>query len=93
MIFKDLKIEIHRFLDNSTAQNIKYSWTEDEVQTARMLFYLRVIPTCIERVPTEVYRNVVAPTMFLYPVLRNMFLQILLSFFLVYYLLSYYQAN
>ncbi|CAK9321676.1 unnamed protein product [Citrullus colocynthis] len=52
--------------DNFIGQKIQYSWTKDEVQTARMLFYVRVIPTCIERVPTQVYGKVVAPTMFLY---------------------------
>ncbi|XP_023539379.1 uncharacterized protein LOC111800037 [Cucurbita pepo subsp. pepo] len=52
--------------DSSIGQKLQYTWTEDEVQTARMLFYIRVIPTCIERVPTQVYRKVVAPTMFLY---------------------------
>ncbi|TYK19457.1 uncharacterized protein E5676_scaffold443G001100 [Cucumis melo var. makuwa] len=52
--------------DNSIGQKIKYSWVKDEVQTARMLFYIRVIPTCIEHVPTQVYGKVVAPTMFLY---------------------------
>ncbi|XP_038903923.1 uncharacterized protein LOC120090375 isoform X2 [Benincasa hispida] len=52
--------------DNSIGRITKYSWTKDEVQTARMLFYVRVIPTCIERVPTQVYGKVVAPTMFLY---------------------------
>lgn len=83
MLYKDLKIDIHHFVDNSIGQKLKYTWTEDEVQTARMLFYLRVIPTCIERVPTQVYRKVVAPTMFLYPVLRSMFLPILLSFFVL----------
>ncbi|XP_050942459.1 uncharacterized protein LOC103490955 isoform X2 [Cucumis melo] len=52
--------------DNSIGQKIKYSWVKDEVQTARMLFYIRVIPTCVEHVPTQVYGKVVAPTMFLY---------------------------
>ncbi|KAL5543233.1 hypothetical protein UlMin_010943 [Ulmus minor] len=44
----------------------EYLWYNDEVQTSRILFYLRVIPTCIERVPSPVFRNVAAPTMFLY---------------------------
>lgn len=99
ILFKDLKIEIHCFPDNFIGQKIQYSWTKDEVQTARMLFYVRVIPTCIERVPTQVYGKVVAPTMFLYPVLRransSLFLFFLASssFFLVSCLLSYYQVN
>ncbi|KAF5729386.1 hypothetical protein HS088_TW21G01551 [Tripterygium wilfordii] len=44
----------------------EYLWSKDEVQTARILFYLRVIPTCIERLPAPLFSNVVAPTMFLY---------------------------
>lgn len=43
-----------------------YVWFKDEVQTARILFYLRVIPTCISHLPSDVFRNVVASTMFLY---------------------------
>ncbi|OWM88420.1 hypothetical protein CDL15_Pgr003832 [Punica granatum] len=39
---------------------------QDGVQTARILFYLRVIPTFIERLPSNVFRDSVAPTMFLY---------------------------
>lgn len=83
-----MKIEIHCFLDSSIGQKLQYTWTEDEVQTARMLFYIRVIPTCIERVPTQVYRKVVAPTMFLYPVLVNVFSRIPLSLFL-FFLVNY----
>ncbi|OUZ99491.1 hypothetical protein BVC80_8973g39 [Macleaya cordata] len=45
---------------------MEYNWGKDNVQTARILFYLRVIPTCVERVPAPVFRKVVAPTMFLY---------------------------
>ncbi|XP_061337392.1 uncharacterized protein LOC133284405 isoform X2 [Gastrolobium bilobum] len=47
-------------------QKTKYLWSKDEVQTARILFYLRVIPTFIECLPSHVFRNMVAPTMFLY---------------------------
>ncbi|MQM12533.1 hypothetical protein Taro_045451 [Colocasia esculenta] len=43
-----------------------YVWSEDEVQTARMLFYLRVIPTCITHIPGDIFGQAVAPTMFLY---------------------------
>ncbi|KAA8521948.1 hypothetical protein F0562_012737 [Nyssa sinensis] len=50
----------------SSLQTMDYIWSKDEVQTARILFYLRVIPTCIERLPTPMFRKVVAPTMFLY---------------------------
>ncbi|XP_043722199.1 uncharacterized protein LOC122669494 [Telopea speciosissima] len=50
----------------SCLDKMEYTWSKDDVQTARILFYLRVIPTCIERVPGTVFRKVVAPTMFLY---------------------------
>uniref|UniRef100_A0A6P4A1I2 uncharacterized protein LOC107421869 n=1 Tax=Ziziphus jujuba TaxID=326968 RepID=A0A6P4A1I2_ZIZJJ len=52
--------------DFAFLRKMEYIWSKDEVQTARILFYLRVIPTCIERLPTPVFRKVVAPTMFLY---------------------------
>ncbi|EEF47960.1 uncharacterized protein LOC8275519 [Ricinus communis] len=45
---------------------VEYRWFKDEVQTARILFYLRVIPTCVERLPGAAFSRVVAPTMFLY---------------------------
>ncbi|KAG9445152.1 hypothetical protein H6P81_016492 [Aristolochia fimbriata] len=57
------------YLDLTSHQafrKIKYSWSEDEVQMARVLFYLRVIPTCIEYVPHHEFGKIVAPTMFLY---------------------------
>ncbi|XP_048131670.1 uncharacterized protein LOC115746436 isoform X2 [Rhodamnia argentea] len=44
----------------------EYCWSTDDVQTARILFCLRVIPTCIERLLSPVLRKFVAPTMFLY---------------------------
>ncbi|XP_021742128.1 uncharacterized protein LOC110708330 [Chenopodium quinoa] len=47
-------------------QNGNYVWSKDEVQTARILFYLRVIPTCISHLPSDVFQEVVAATMFLY---------------------------
>ncbi|XP_009766694.1 uncharacterized protein [Nicotiana sylvestris] len=50
----------------TTFQKMEYLWTTDEVQTARILFYLRVIPTCVECIPASVFRKVLAPTMFLY---------------------------
>ncbi|CAN4127470.1 unnamed protein product [Withania somnifera] len=50
----------------SSFHKMEYKWTTDEVQTARILFYLRVIPTCIECIPASVFRKVLAPTMFLY---------------------------
>ncbi|CAH8258102.1 unnamed protein product [Arabidopsis lyrata] len=47
-------------------QRIKYEWSRDDVQTSRILFYLRVIPTCIGRLSASDFRGVVASTMFLY---------------------------
>ncbi|XP_058104693.1 uncharacterized protein LOC131248431 [Magnolia sinica] len=47
-------------------RGMEYIWYKDDVQTARILFYLRVIPTCIERVPHHVFRKTATPTMFLY---------------------------
>ncbi|KAI3453620.1 hypothetical protein Pfo_010283 [Paulownia fortunei] len=44
----------------------EYLWSTDEVQTARIIFYMRVIPTCVDRLPASVFKKVVAPTMFLY---------------------------
>ena len=50
---------------------MEYQWYKDEVQTARILFYLRVIPTCVERLPDLTFRKIVAPIMFLYPLLNT----------------------
>lgn len=47
-------------------KGIRYAWFKDEVQTARLLFYLRVLPTCISLIPASVFGKLVAPTMFLY---------------------------
>lgn len=47
-------------------QKMVNAWSKDEVQTARILFYLRVLPTCIERLPSPIFRKIVAPIMFLY---------------------------
>nr|CAD1840728.1 unnamed protein product [Ananas comosus var. bracteatus] len=49
-----------------TLDGTRYDWSKDEVQTARMLFYLRVIPTCIGLVPASMFANKVASIMFLY---------------------------
>ncbi|CAI9118028.1 OLC1v1019530C2 [Oldenlandia corymbosa var. corymbosa] len=49
-----------------TRLKLHHTWLTDDVQTARILFYMRVIPTCIEHIPTTVFRKVVASTMFLY---------------------------
>lgn len=44
----------------------EYYWYKDEVQTARIFFYLRILPTCLERIPDVVFGMEVAPLMFLY---------------------------
>ncbi|KAH7863080.1 hypothetical protein Vadar_013097 [Vaccinium darrowii] len=51
---------------SSSSQITEHTWWKDEVQTSRILFYLRVIPTCIECLPVPEFRKVVAPIMFLY---------------------------
>ncbi|KAF8027425.1 hypothetical protein BT93_E0355 [Corymbia citriodora subsp. variegata] len=57
---------IPSYADLTVGQGSEYCWSTDDVQTARVLFYLRVIPTCIERLLSAVFRKSVAPTMFLY---------------------------
>ncbi|ESW20633.1 hypothetical protein PHAVU_005G003000 [Phaseolus vulgaris] len=53
-------------LTNIPDQKTNYLWSKNEVQTARILFCLRVIPTFVECLPSLVFRNIVAPIMFLY---------------------------
>lgn len=65
----DLKRSLYVFVE--FVQKGEYTWFKDEVQTARISFYLRVIPTCIERLPSSLFSRVVAPTMFLYPEFNN----------------------
>ncbi|KAF3336159.1 hypothetical protein FCM35_KLT20666 [Carex littledalei] len=43
-----------------------YHWSKDDVQTARVLFYLRVIPTFVSIIPASLFAKKVASTMFLY---------------------------
>ncbi|WVZ78092.1 hypothetical protein U9M48_025857 [Paspalum notatum var. saurae] len=43
-----------------------YIWHRDEVQTSRILFYLRVVPTCAGLIPVHMIRDKVAPIMSLY---------------------------
>ncbi|KAB2078767.1 hypothetical protein ES319_A06G186800v1 [Gossypium barbadense] len=59
-------VDLTTWQDFSSKQKMGYEWSKDEVQTARVLFYVRVIPTCIERLPAHVFRRVVTPAMFLY---------------------------
>ncbi|KAK1438680.1 hypothetical protein QVD17_04490 [Tagetes erecta] len=49
-----------------TSNKMEFTWSKDEMQTSRILFYLRVIPTCAECIPTSVFRKTVAPILFLY---------------------------
>ena len=58
---------LHNLTDLAFRRKTEYVWYKDEVQTARVLFYLRVVATCIEHLPSPVFGKVVAPTMFLYP--------------------------
>ncbi|GAB4856971.1 hypothetical protein Ancab_014884 [Ancistrocladus abbreviatus] len=51
---------------DSCLQKMKYIWSKDDVQTARILFYLRVIPTSVQRLPSAVFRTMVASVTFLY---------------------------
>lgn len=67
MPFRYIYTSYFSFVGPSSLNKLDYIWSKDDVQTARILFYLRVIPTCIEQVPASVFREVVAPTMFLYP--------------------------
>ncbi|KAL4188100.1 hypothetical protein AMTRI_Chr09g42410 [Amborella trichopoda] len=43
-----------------------YSWSQDDVQTARVFFYLRVLSTCMGHTPVSAFKKSVVPTMFLY---------------------------
>ncbi|XVF15194.1 hypothetical protein REPUB_Repub09cG0129500 [Reevesia pubescens] len=64
-------VDLTTWQDFSAKQKMEYEWSKDEVQTSRVLFYMRVIPTCVERLPAHVFRRVVAPTLFLYPKIHD----------------------
>ncbi|KAJ9546181.1 hypothetical protein OSB04_025888 [Centaurea solstitialis] len=49
-----------------SSNKMEFTWSKDEMQTSRILFYLRVIPTCAERIPASVFRKTVSPILFLY---------------------------
>ncbi|XP_023737509.1 uncharacterized protein LOC111885484 [Lactuca sativa] len=49
-----------------SSNKMEFTWCKDEMQTSRILFYLRVIPTCAEYIPSSVFRKTVAPILFLY---------------------------
>lgn len=55
------------FIDLPSLAGTKYIWHRDEVQTSRILFYLRVVPTCVGLIPAHMIRDKVASIMFLYP--------------------------
>lgn len=52
--------------DLLTLDGTRYIWYRDEVQTSRILFYLRVLPTCISLIPAQIIRDKLASIMFLY---------------------------
>ncbi|XP_020172221.3 uncharacterized protein [Aegilops tauschii subsp. strangulata] len=52
--------------DLLTLDGTRYICYADEVQTSRILFYLRVMPTCISLIPTHLIRDKLAPVIFLY---------------------------
>lgn len=49
-----------------SSNKMEFTWSKDEMQTSRILFYLRVIPTCAECIPASVFRKTVSPILFLY---------------------------
>ncbi|XP_076918267.1 uncharacterized protein LOC143578642 [Bidens hawaiensis] len=49
-----------------SSNKMEFTWSKDKMQTSRILFYMRVIPTCAEGIPTSVFRKTVAPILFLY---------------------------
>ncbi|VAI42805.1 unnamed protein product [Triticum turgidum subsp. durum] len=52
--------------DLLTLDGTRYICYTDEVQTSRILFYLRVMPTCINLIPTHLIRDKLSPVIFLY---------------------------
>ncbi|XP_062224248.1 uncharacterized protein LOC133922781 [Phragmites australis] len=52
--------------DLPTLAGTRYIWHRDDVETSRMLFYLRVVPTCVGLIPAHMIRDKVASIMFLY---------------------------
>uniref|UniRef100_A0A7N0V4C9 Uncharacterized protein n=1 Tax=Kalanchoe fedtschenkoi TaxID=63787 RepID=A0A7N0V4C9_KALFE len=58
--------DLTRPQDFTFLRDKRYAWSDDEVQTARILFYMRVVPTCVEQLPAQVFKKTIAPTMFLY---------------------------
>jgi hypothetical protein len=60
-------------IDFPSLAGTRYIWHKDEVQTSRILFYLRVVPTCVGLIPAHMIRDKVASIMFLYPFLLYYF--------------------
>ncbi|CAN6466465.1 unnamed protein product [Victoria cruziana] len=53
-------------ITNQQGWNVNYIWVKDEVQTARILFFLRVLPPCAEKILTSLFQKFLAPVVFLY---------------------------
>ncbi|XP_072982122.1 uncharacterized protein [Typha latifolia] len=58
--------ELTKDLGSLTLNGKRYIWSKDEVQTARILFYMRVIPTYVSLIPPSLFGERVASTVFLY---------------------------
>jgi hypothetical protein len=69
------------FIDLPSLAGTRYIWHRDEVQTSRMLFYLRVVPTCVGLIPAHMIRDKVASIMFLYPFYIPLYCFVFLFFY------------
>lgn len=47
--------------------SLTVSWGQNEVQTSRVLFYFRVLPLCLTKMPEATFAEEIAPAMLLYP--------------------------
>ncbi|XP_057840574.2 uncharacterized protein LOC131050419 isoform X2 [Cryptomeria japonica] len=57
----------HRlFIGASNLLSSEFHWYKDELQTARIFFYLRILPACMEKISGALFQLEVAPLMFLY---------------------------
>jgi hypothetical protein len=81
-----IKIYLWYVVDLLTVDETRYACYMDEVQTSRVLFYLRVMPTCITLIPAHIIRDKVAPVMFLYPLQPTLLFMSCYLFFLFGYL-------
>ena len=73
-------------VDLPSLAGTRYIWHRDEVQTSRLLFYLRVVPTCIGLIPAHMFRDKVASIMFLYPlcILLYCFVFLFVIFYIIF---------